>query len=413
MKLINRISRRYIIVSLLLYVISLFVLILALNHLVNEDIEEKLSMQEERIYRLIRNGVNIPDIYPRLDIDHCKKLKEEYFSDTMMYDPTEGEVEAFKSLVKYRKIHNKNYRIIIRESRIDSEDYALILFGVTAGLLLLNLISLFFINKRTNSLIFHPFFDNLNRIKNFKLSHNEPLTLLESNVHEFKELNFVIQKFTNKIIFDYDSLKQFTENAAHELQTPLTLMKSKLEVLLNQEDLNEKEAQILLALNEDISRLSRLNKNLNLLTKIENQQFTDLEKVNINQIVFSCIQNSEELTKLKKIEIITNVDVVIEKKISLTLAEILIGNLLSNAIKHNTEGGLIEITTSTNTLRISNSGMTAIIEPDRIFDRFYKGDPSSKSIGLGMAIIKLICNYYNILISYTFADSKHSFQLKF
>ena len=111
---------------------------------------------------------------------------------------------------------------------------------------------------------------------------------------------------TEKIYQDYLSLKEFTENASHEIQTPLSVMRAKIELLLQMENLNDEQVQHIASLYESVNRLSNLNKTLILLTRIENDQFPDKRRINLNERIKYHLENFEEAIKSKEITLTTS-----------------------------------------------------------------------------------------------------------
>ena len=106
-----------------------------------------------------------------------------------------------------------------------------------------------------------------------------------------------------KIRTDFVNLKEFTENASHEIQTPLAIIKSKLEMVLQDKSLNDKQYQQIQAAFESTIRLSKLNEALLLLSRIENQQFVGQKEIDFCLLLQTRVQYLEELFDLKKIEV--------------------------------------------------------------------------------------------------------------
>ena len=90
----------------------------------------------------------------------------------------------------------------------------------------------------------------------------------------------------------------------------------------------------------------------------------------------------------------------------------LVSNLLRNAYLHNHPQGTIDIYIREGALSIANTGTEGAIDPDRLFDRFYKGNHTRhQSSGLGLSIVKAICDASSLRITYTFAQDKHIFTI--
>jgi signal transduction histidine kinase len=240
-----------------------------------------------------------------------------------------------------------------------------------------------------------------------------PLTLTNTGISEFDELNAVITALTDKVISDYKTLKQFSEDASHELQTPLSIIRAKVESLLNMHHPTLEQTEIIQSIYSSVERLSKLSRSLVLLTKVENRQFRDIQQINLKESIQHRLFEFQELIQLKKLKVKTQFadDGMIH--MSPSLADILINNLISNAINHNLVGGIIEIELFEHEFIICNSGEKQLETPEKIFERFHKQNQASKSIGLGLAIVKKICDTHNMKVSYSFKVDRHCFRLEF
>ena len=342
-----------------------------------------------------------------------KKLKKNLslviFSDTLIYNEGEKEYEEYRQINAVKNIGGDYYKIILRRSKIESEDFLLTLALVTiTGIILLWLI-LFVINRRIAKSLWEPFFSNLKIIEQFSITTQKPLKLKNSGILEFDQLNDVVTNLTQHIINDFQNQKQFSEDVSHELQTPLAIISARLESLLNNSEIKDPVAESLKGIFASVRRLSKLNKELILLRKIENNQFASTEQSNLKAIVTEKLEEFSELITLKKINLETEITGDFIVPLSPALAEILVNNLLSNSINHNLAGGKIKIEISATQLLFSNSGTTEIADSKKLFNRFYKADPSSQSVGLGLAIVKKICDLNGLKVLYTFKNEMHNF----
>jgi hypothetical protein len=277
------------------------------------------------------------------------------------------------------------------------------------SMLLLWLILILFTQKLAKSL-WQPFFSNLEQLKKFSVAEQKMLQLDDTGIFEFDQLNVVVKVLTDQILNEFKNQKQFSEDVSHELQTPLAIISSRLENLLGNPDLND-YSESLRSIYSSVQRLSKLNKAMILLRKIENSQFESNDVTNLKTVVNEKLEEFSELLMLKELHLETQLadDMMIE--VSPMLTEILINNLLSNSINHTEKGGRITVEINKNKLQIKNTGVAQIAEPDKLFNRFYKGNPASKSVGLGLAIVKKICELHHLEISYHFVDNQHCFEI--
>jgi signal transduction histidine kinase len=216
---------------------------------------------------------------------------------------------------------------------------------------------------------------------------------------------------TKKMRRDYFNLKEFNENASHEIQTPLAIIKSKLELLIQGEGLDEEQIGMINSVYEASTRMSRLNQGLLLISKIDNNQFHHTEKVDLQKIMEKTLEHFEEIINLKKIRIIHHFNSPACPQMNPVLAEILISNLISNSIRHNIEEGEILINMNSEGFEITNTGHPTTIPPDELFRRFRKSERTSDSVGLGLAIVKKIVQLYQFDIKYEVKENIHLIKL--
>jgi signal transduction histidine kinase len=243
----------------------------------------------------------------------------------------------------------------------------------------------FFVGKKINKNVWTDFEHNLKLIENFSFSSREQMTLLESDIQEFDRLNRVVKKLTEKLQIDYFLLKEFTENASHEIQTPLSIALLNLDEIL-QKDLSEEVFKKVLATINSLKRLSSLNQGLILLTKIENKQFEANKYLIINKIIYNCLDEFIDLFESKKLKVEFFQKGDFRIKMNEQLAILLINNLLSNTFKHNCMNGSVTIKVDENSIKICNTGEPNTLDSNTVFERFSKGN--SSSFGLGLAIVK-------------------------
>ncbi|MDB5273255.1 MAG: histidine kinase [Chitinophagaceae bacterium] len=216
---------------------------------------------------------------------------------------------------------------------------------------------------------------------------------------------------THRLKNDFYSLKEFTENTSHELQTPLTVIKSKLELLMQSDNLTDTQYKHLAASYDSTHKLGKLNDALGLLAKIENSQFEHTEEIDVNQLIENKLFNYKDILLTKSISLIKQLEGTARINMNPVLADILIENLINNSIKHNVNGGKITIETDSHLFKISNTGEHLLVDPLILFQRFSKSN--SQSFGLGLSIVREICHQNNIVISYTYSNNWHSILLNF
>jgi signal transduction histidine kinase len=253
----------------------------------------------------------------------------------------------------------------------------------------------------------------LNQIEQFEIDKSSNPQFLQTNIEEFNRLNKSVEKLILKNRTIYNNQREFIENAAHELQTPLAIFQGKLDLLIQGTELTNEQSKILNSLNKSVSKLNRLNKNLLLLSKIENNSFTNQQKLNLSTLLKKNFAFFSEQAKAKKLSISTEIDESLSIETDPILAEILINNLFLNAIRHNIPNGAIHISANNETLIFSNTGSAKPLEQSKLFTRFSKSNPSSEGNGLGLYIVEKIASLNNWTLSYSFSNELHIFSITF
>lgn len=257
-----------------------------------------------------------------------------------------------------------------------------------------------------------PFDRTLQAIEGFRLEDGRVPELPESRIREFARLNAVLDKLMRNSVKSYRTQKEFTENASHELQTPLAIIQGKLDILLQQPDLTEAQAAIIQDLYQTGGRLARLNRNLLLLAKVENNQYS---KTEVLDVVAELREQLPLLAPLAEgLTLVPNFRTgSLPVRANRTLLESLINNLVVNAVRHNRPGGHIALTVTTNRLEVANTSDEPILSSQHIFNRFYRSPGQKKGNGLGLAIVKAICDFHGWQVGYRFREGLHVFTVTF
>ena len=250
-------------------------------------------------------------------------------------------------------------------------------------------------------------------LEEFDVDEPKKVIFEKSTYPLFNELNESILELIERIRSNYQANQQFTQNASHELQTPLAIIKGHVEILLNSPQLKEKEVESLSVILQNTNRLAKLNHALILLSKIENNRYSDVETISVQTVVDNMLGNFKDLLELQEIKIEKNYGEDLNVKMSETLAEILFANLFQNAIRYNVEDGFIQIQIKERTVTISNSGEVLSVAPTTLFKRFKRESTVEESLGLGLSIVKRICDLYEIEINYIHQHGLHQLVLIF
>ncbi|WP_026903112.1 sensor histidine kinase [Pedobacter glucosidilyticus] len=323
-----------------------------------------------------------------------------------------NEIDRFRGLSRVIKIKGENYLLTVETNVEETEETAIAIAILTFLFFLILVVGFLILNKRLSIKLWQPFRNTLSELKTFNLNAQSKISFEKSNILEFEELNVALNKLIEHTVSVYKSQKEFTENASHELQTPLAIIKNKLDILLQKEALTDRQYQIIEDINKALTRVSRINKNLLLLAKIENHQFDESETINLSELTEECLKQLQEHFSNKELSVNTS----IEKDCVVTgnrvLIEVLINNLLLNSIRHNSQKGIVEVKLNQSGLFISNSGIKTL-EKEHLFKRFKKSSEESSGSGLGLAIVEQICKRHQWTIGYEFQQEKHTFKISF
>jgi signal transduction histidine kinase len=295
----------------------------------------------------------------------------------------------------------------------ETEDLTEAIIFTLFGIVLLILSALFITNYLISKRLWQPFYQTLQNLSGFKITQKGPLVFDGTDISEFNQLQEHLSDLTDKVRRDYQSLKSFTENASHELQTPLSVIGSNLEMLIQVENLTENQLQRISKLIDELRKVSKLNQTLLLLTKIENRQFGSVELVNVSEIIKQKLLLLETWISHKNITLQTEVQEKVFVEVNSYLLDVLLNNILSNAIRHNEPNGQINLKLSNGFLIISNTGIPLLTNPKELFGRFQKDKSDTDSIGLGLSIVKQICETYGFDVDYKFEANRHTVSILF
>ncbi|RBQ05474.1 sensor histidine kinase [Pedobacter miscanthi] len=415
MKLSNRYNRVNILTSIVVLIITGIIYYVVIHFILTEKLDRDLAVEENEINQYINTFHKLPLPASYLDQQIAyKNIKgitpEREFLYTTYYNPKEQENEPGRSLITVVHVNGKAIEVTITKSRVESEDLVRIILLITIGITLLLLLSLLLINRFVLNRLWRPFYSILNRMKAFEVTRMDNIENEPTKIDEFNELNKSVNAMAEKVRQDYKELKSFTDNASHEMMTPLAVINSKLDSLLQTESFTAQQGALLEDIYHATGRLSRLHQSLLLLAKIENNLIPDLQTIELKEMLEAKGRQFQELLEKDGLVLQENLTPV-EIKMSRYLADILLNNLFSNALRHNVTGGHIHITLNKEALTISNSGKTVNLQT-KIFDRFSKS-VESEGMGLGLAITKQICNLYGFRIDYQELDGNHVFTVYF
>jgi signal transduction histidine kinase len=421
MKIANITNRYYLIVSGVFLVFSSIATIIVIRHVFFNGIDTILKEEKDDIIKTLEYmpplddtlylGKNI-SIYP---VDKGQKIKDQY------------SIESIEDIILHEKIDYRKYKSSFLK---DSTKYVIeIIHPVSESLLFINrfyfvnifvlftimIISLFIISSYVNNKIWSPFYDLLEKLSLYNLENNNKIDLPDTKIEEFIELNNGINALINRTNKDYQSQKEFLENSSHEIKTPLAVITQTLDMLIQSPNLDESDHEKLGEIYEEVRRLNKLSTSLSILYKIENQHFESSELILFNKLVAKHVKQLEFWSESKHIEVVIKNQNELYFYMNTTLADVLISNILSNAIKHGKEHGFLFINITLNKIEFINAGKELNVPVEKLLNKFQKNtaNEDTTSQGLGLNIIKKICDKYFIGFEYVNVQEYHAITLEF
>ncbi|UMB62025.1 HAMP domain-containing histidine kinase [Lutibacter sp. A80] len=414
MILVTKTNKYYLIFFVFLFPLMLGADYYLIQHTVNEEVDEILKDEGGRIDFFIKEEGKLPSSNYLFNTTIVNKdfSAPNIYKDTLIYEAYKNKLIPYRTYKFTTVVDDQKMRISLKHIILEMNELIIWLFVTTTLITLLLVAGVFFINQEIYKWTWKPFFENLPKLTNYDVNKQNPVNLKVSNINELEEVNKLVVTLMNQVKKDFQKLKEFNENISHEIQTPLAIIRNKMVLLLESQKLNEKEFKWVQAVYQEANKLSKIGKSLTLISRIENQEFTRLDSVDIGVVVNNIIGNMEEIIKFKNLKLTVDFTPV-KVKCDLVLANILFTNLIKNAIQHNHEGGYIKMLLDEEKFEIVNSGAASKIATEKLFNRFQRGNEGTESLGLGLAINQKICEMYGFHLVYNRYKSEHKLTLFF
>ncbi|GAB4143860.1 MAG: HAMP domain-containing sensor histidine kinase [Bacteroidia bacterium] len=417
MKLLTRFNIIYLLIIIALFIAGSAVFFWNIRSTFEEEAIEILYSEKKAVETFIQKNntlpVNVIALSEIVAFDSVHLITQEKISDTLLYVATEDEMHPYHVLEFPVTLNEKKYTAKILSPDVESDDLMEAIAYSFAILALVLIVILFAASYFISGRIWKPFFDILHQLRSADIKREIHFVKQPSLITEFKELNEELEKLTLRVNDHFRNIKSFTENASHEMQTPLAIIKNKTELLLQNRNLTPEQQKNISEIHATASRMGRINQGLLLLAKIENNQFRTDDKTDFSSALKNKLLVFEDLLQLKNLQLVKYIEPGILLPIHPYLADILINNLLSNAVRHCKNNGTLKLQLDHHQFTVTNSGDEPIKNPDKIFDRFYKENNTSESSGLGLAIVKEILKNAGYEIRYQFTPEGHQFVVRF
>lgn len=344
--------------------------------------------------------------------EEAEDYDEKYY-DSTVYIESEDEDEPVRVLkTVFRMPDGQYYELELMISILERDDMVEAILWYLGALFLLFLICTSIGTRLILQSVFRPLQRLLDWLQQIQPGKELPMLDNPTKIREFQQLGEAAVDMGNRSYKAYEEQKQFIENASHELQTPLAIVRGKVELLAENESMTEQQLKELDEIYATLGRAVRLNKSLLLLSRIENGQYTETEDVSVDEVLDELLPDLMDIYEGKKIHLVRikgEEPFVIRCNLSLT--QILVSNLVKNSLVHNHAGGELYIETTSSSLIIKNSGEHPL-DGEKLFRRFYRSiDGKKDSTGLGLAIARSIAISASLSLTYKWQEGMHLFLL--
>ena len=335
------------------------------------------------------------------------------FYDATVYIELEDEDEPVRVMcTAFRMPDGQYYELKLMVSTLERDDMVEAMLWYLGVLFLLFLICTSIGIQLVLKGVFRPLHRLLDWLHCIQPGKEVPPLDNPTKIREFRQLSNAALDMGNRSYKAYEEQKQFIENASHELQTPLAIVRGKVELLAESEGMTEQQMEQLDEIYATLGRAVKLNKSLLLLSRIENGQYTEMEDVSVDEILDELLPDLMDIYEHKQVRLIRKRE---EQPFIIrcnhSLAQILVSNLVKNSLLHNREGGELQVLTTPTSLVIKNTGDVPL-DGEKLFRRFYHGmDGKKDSTGLGLAIARSIALSSSLKLTYEWQDGMHTFRL--
>ncbi|WP_215241145.1 sensor histidine kinase [Dyadobacter helix] len=421
-KLLDQSLRPLVIYAMVVLIISIPVYFLTINWIWENELDKHHYAIREKLEKRL-TSMDLPDSSVSEMINMLDKVQPGFsFTQTaapspdssytlIRFDTFMNDREQFRCLTTDIRVNGTLLRVLIETNMEEIDETILAIAAVTIFFFILLLAGFVYLNRKTSLRVWRPFYETLASLHAFRLEGGKPAALPVSQVTEFTDLNQSLDRLMEASLASYRQQKEFTENASHELQTPLAIIKSKLDLLLQSRSLDQSQMQILEDAYQAINRVTRINKNLLLLAKIEHAQFDGQQDISLPTLLTALSVQFADRFESSGIRYIQQVSEM-TLQANPMLLEILITNLLVNSLRHTPAGGSVSIRAEQRKLIFANTG-TSPLDEQNLFRRFAQASSEHAGSGLGLAIAREICERYNWQIAYDFDCSHHHFTVSF
>ncbi|MEF8811290.1 MAG: HAMP domain-containing sensor histidine kinase [Bacteroidales bacterium] len=410
-KLLSKALFFYLLVTLISFIISAKILQNEANQHMHRILENRFQHMEGFIEHKLKED---PDKFRDSDFANVREVAsipgdfQPVYTDTVMMNEQTQRENIYRKKSTYITVNGTHYKLEMTKEADELYRFRDDVFEIVLPVFIVLVLAIFLINYLLSGYLFAPFRRILKQMASYRIGKSGSIDHIKTSTYEFDRLKHLYENMRQRIENDYYQLKEYTENMSHELQTPLSIIHNKTESLLSANDLKPEQAKKLKAIYEETQQLSRMGRALNLITQIENQEFTNIQTIHTTPVIRGHVDKIREIAEMKQLQIETNLNEEHTLTIDAGLLDILIRNLIKNAMRYSHPSTTIYIETNEKHFRVINEGNEPEFPEEEVFKRFRRGNRNN-SLGLGLAIVKKVCEFSSLYIAYKYREGKHIF----
>ena len=420
MKLLTKLTLFITFSKLLIVILFVVLLPLLVGKVSFQYTNYYLEQQKKKVVAVIqKNGV---DYYLQGDSAYGSytMLREEYISllpatDQLIRDTIETSQRIIENdTLNYRVLThaltygNKKYLLEIGKTTAAISQYNTLLQKFTLYVLIGLIAISILIDLMYTNVLLRPLGKIVaTKLVDKKFPFKETLFPVKTSTSDFKFLDRSLISLMEKIHEAFDKEREFTSNASHELMTPISILQTNIENMLVDETISESQQDKITAMMKTLNRLKKIVHSLLYISRIENEQFSKNETINICSLVNEVMDELFHRLEINEIKFTNNTSSKVNvKQVNHDLLFQLLYNLINNAIRYNKLNGTISIgeqyvKDGPYIILIKDTGIGIRQEElGTIFNRFKKsGNTAGEGFGLGLSIVKSIALYHGYSIS--------------
>jgi signal transduction histidine kinase len=345
--------------------------------------EEFISLERTDI----EEEINQIDISNRIIED--EEITYRVLNYTLIVDGRKYLLEIGKSLASIRNDRKNVNKIIL----------AFLLFIVLVTLVT---------DLQYTRIILNPLTKITNKLKEISSPSKFDRTPVKTNTSDFASLDNALRDLMIQIDESFQKEKEITVNISHELMTPISVLRSKLENILLKSDTDPETANKIEESLMTLHRLQNLVNSLLLIARIESHQYLSEDTFSVQSLLREIMDELNPVAEDKEVNLRSEFrqDYQVGKA-NRSLVYSMFYNVLNNAVKNTDAGGIVSVSSFTEhrrfnvTISDTGKGMTGE-QMSTLFSRFKsRRDSDDNGTGIGLAIAKSIADFHNIKVSVT------------